>query len=397
MEPGQHVRRNEEKGNFTPSSPRVQSVVKISYDASTHKSGGPMQVSYPAVIINITANWTSALADAGYSTLETPNGGVTMGAFITPSSINPANWTRSYLRSAYIDSLPPPTNAVEFMNLADNKLATISVRREAILAGGSLGTPKILLHSGVGPKDVLDAGGVPLKLELPGADQYLQDHMTAGVVCQTPLETAGNIYHSLSDFSKTLEFQPFIYDAVAFVNNSALARFTNNSATFQATVQAALDDSTSGLMPTPYPEVMQGYKARKVFDHLLGFAKFSEFLVVAERCSLELEVSLDGIHFATGKFPPSMHPETQHVNILLFLSAPAPFWGNILKSNPNGTYFGLENVNRDEQGCVDFEKMIGLDGIALFNVVSNPTDATLSGHKQLQSRLISPWTRERSS
>jgi hypothetical protein len=44
--------------------------------------------------------------------------------------------------------------------------------------------------------------------------------------------------------------------------------------------------------------------------------------------------------------------------------APAPFWGNILKSNSNGTYFGLENVNRDERGYVDFKKMIGLDGFA---------------------------------
>ena len=29
---------------------------------------------------------------------------------------------------------------------------------------------------------------------------------------------------------------------------------------------------------------------------------------------------------------------------------PAPFWGNILKSNSNGTYFGLsiDNVNRND-------------------------------------------------
>jgi hypothetical protein len=39
----------------------------------------------------------------------------------------------------------------------------------------------------------------------------------------------------------------------------------------------------------------------------------------ASHMSLELEVSLDGIHFATGKFSPSMHPET-HVNVLSFLS-----------------------------------------------------------------------------
>lgn len=69
--------------------------------------------------------------------------------------------------------------------------------------------------------------------------------------------------------------------------------------------------------------------------------------------------------------------------------APHPYWGNILKSNSNGTYFGvaIENVNRDDRGYVDFEKMIGLDGIALVNVVANPSEAVLSGHKFIQSRI----------
>lgn len=68
---------------------------------------------------------------------------------------------------------------------------------------------------------------------------------------------------------------------------------------------------------------------------------------------------------------------------------PDPYWGTILKSNSNGTYFGisLENVNRDKGGYVDFEKMIGLDGIALVNVVSNPEEAKISGRKMLQSRI----------
>jgi hypothetical protein len=67
---------------------------------------------------------------------------------------------------------------------------------------------------------------------------------------------------------------------------------------------------------------------------------------------------------------------------------PAPR-GNILKSNSNGTYFGLsiEHVNRDERGFVDFEKMIGLDGIALVNIVSNPDESAVSHHKLLQSRI----------
>ena len=68
---------------------------------------------------------------------------------------------------------------------------------------------------------------------------------------------------------------------------------------------------------------------------------------------------------------------------------PAPYWGNLLKSNSNGTYFGvsIENVNRDDRGYVDFEKVIGLDGIALINVVSNPSDASVTGKKKLVSRI----------
>lgn len=68
---------------------------------------------------------------------------------------------------------------------------------------------------------------------------------------------------------------------------------------------------------------------------------------------------------------------------------PAPYWGTILKSNSNGTYFGvsIENVNRNNAGYVDFEKMVGLDGIALINVVANPDEAVHSKSKQLQSRI----------
>ena len=64
-------------------------------------------------------------------------------------------------------------------------------------------------------------------------------------------------------------------------------------------------------------------------------------------------------------------------------------WGNILKSNSNGTYYGLSlpYVNRNDRGYVDFEKLIGLDGIALVNVVSNYEEAAVTGKKVLQSRI----------
>jgi choline dehydrogenase-like flavoprotein len=54
---------------------------------------------------------------------------------------------------------------------------TVNVNKEVILAGGTVGSPAVLLYSGVGPKDVLDAAGVDVVSELPGVGHHLQDHL----------------------------------------------------------------------------------------------------------------------------------------------------------------------------------------------------------------------------
>ncbi|KAK4688992.1 hypothetical protein P7C73_g1101, partial [Tremellales sp. Uapishka_1] len=145
-------------------------------------------------------------------------------------------------------------------------------------------------------------------------------------------------------------------------------------------------------------------KKTKLFDSVVGFASFSEYLLVAQlnelAGTLTLQISLDGLHFSEGQFPPSMRIENRAYTILesstdsVFLhvtmnSAANKEWGSIFKSNSNGTYYGLsvEHVNRNSAGYVDFEKMIGLDGIAVINVVSNPSEADISGRKSIQTRI----------
>ena len=63
-----------------------------------------------------------------------------------------------------------------------------------------------------------------------------------------------------------------------------------------------------------------------------------------------------------------------------------PYWGNTLKSNSNATYFSLSaaNVNRNNAGYVDFEKVIGLDELA---ILANPDDAKISWHKELRAMI----------
>ena len=64
-------------------------------------------------------------------------------------------------------------------------------------------------------------------------------------------------------------------------------------------------------------------------------------------------------------------------------------YGSILKSNWNGTYYSLslENANRDDIGFVDFEKMQGIQGISIANIVSNVYEANMGSDKELKTKI----------
>ncbi|SIT73651.1 choline dehydrogenase [Ectothiorhodosinus mongolicus] len=52
--------------------------------------------------------------------------------------------------------------------------------QEVILSAGSIDTPRILLHSGIGPRADLRQVGIASVLDLPGVGQNLQDHVLGG-------------------------------------------------------------------------------------------------------------------------------------------------------------------------------------------------------------------------
>ena len=197
-------------------------------------------------MVPISGTWLPTLEAAGISVSADSYGGTNVGGMFAMSAINPTNWTRSYSKSAYVDPLPPRNNlhiisdaTVEKIVFADNVVAgellasgvdfsvgrgatlqNVVVNKEVILSGGAMGSPHILMVSGVGPKDVLDAAGVSVKSELPGVGQHLMDHLVsypfllvlnfsiknslikaAGVVYATTVDTQGSIRASGSDFS----------------------------------------------------------------------------------------------------------------------------------------------------------------------------------------------------
>ena len=62
-----------------------------------------------------------------------------------------------------------------------NGTQTLHAGREVILCAGTIGTPHLMLLSGIGPADHLRNSGVTVKRDLPGVDENLRNHFVASL------------------------------------------------------------------------------------------------------------------------------------------------------------------------------------------------------------------------
>jgi len=138
--------------------------------------------------------------------------------------------------------------------------------------------------------------------------------------------------------------------------------------------------------------------------NVVNFATMSEYIVVAVKDkddprSLKVDASIDGVTFADAKFPSGFKIDRQTAYTVLDSSTHAIFlhvtvqpketqaYGSIIKSNSNGTHYVLSasEVNRSPLGYVDFEKMQGVEGVAIINRVANKNDVDKGKAKKLQT------------
>jgi choline dehydrogenase len=71
------------------------------------------------------------------------------------------------------------------------KIEIAEARREVILSAGALQSPQLLQLSGIGPRELLQRHGIPVRAELPGVGGNLQDHLALRLVykCSKPVTT----------------------------------------------------------------------------------------------------------------------------------------------------------------------------------------------------------------
>lgn len=61
----------------------------------------------------------------------------------------------------------------------DGRIASYYASKEVILAAGAIFTPQLLQLSGVGPRSILEAAKIPVRVDMPAVGVGFQDHAVA--------------------------------------------------------------------------------------------------------------------------------------------------------------------------------------------------------------------------
>ncbi|KAG9028528.1 hypothetical protein FS837_003852 [Tulasnella sp. UAMH 9824] len=340
---------------FTPPSSDIQSQGNILYNSESHGTSGPLHTTYPGYLLPLVGSWVPTLNAVGIPASPDAYGGSSWGAFVATSAINPTNWTRSYSKSAYIDPLPARPNlhimtnqtvtrvifdsssgtlratAVEYANngYQEKPWPTVAVNKEVILAGGAVGSPSILMQSGIGPSDKLQAAGVQLAYALPGVGQHVQDHVSTQISFKTTAQTTAQLYQSGAANGTNNPIQSLINSAIAYANITDL--LGDNAVAFHQQIIGNLSTHANNpaMNPSTDPTVTLGYQA---------IYQATADMMLSQIGQVELLLSLMGSDAGADTF--SIQVALQHPFSMgeLYIATPNPFDYPII--NPN--YFSHE-------------------------------------------------------
>ncbi|XP_061391343.1 glucose dehydrogenase [FAD, quinone]-like [Musca vetustissima] len=118
----------------------------------------------------------------GYSSVQgTVSGGyrtTTAKGYLTPAS---RRQNLQVIKNAQVvkinfDTKGKRVKSLTFLIQQKRRTLTVKIRKEAILSAGSIDTPKLLMLSGIGPREVLDPLHIPILQDLP-VGENLQDHV----------------------------------------------------------------------------------------------------------------------------------------------------------------------------------------------------------------------------
>jgi choline dehydrogenase len=162
-------------------------------DPSVRGIDGPMVVARPRPPGLLPLAWYQASLDAGHVASEDGNGSETEG--ISSTEINVVNGRRQSAADAHLCPAVNRPNLTVITNahvrrlifggthclgaeyVPGGSLHTVRAEREVILAAGTIGSPQLLMLSGIGPAAHLRQAGLEVRADLAGVGQNLHDQV----------------------------------------------------------------------------------------------------------------------------------------------------------------------------------------------------------------------------
>ncbi|ARO29801.1 glucose-methanol-choline oxidoreductase protein [Rhizobium sp. NXC14] len=182
-----------------------------------HAYGGPLGVSMPAAPLPICDAYIRAGQELGIPYNHDFNGRQQAGVGFY--QLTQRNRRRSSASFAYLSPIKNRKNlmirtgarvvrimleagrAVGVEIATGHGLEVVRAEREVLVSSGAIGSPKLLLQSGIGPADHLTSVGVRPLHDLPGVGGNLQDHLDLFVIAEC---TGNHTYDGVAKLHRTL-------------------------------------------------------------------------------------------------------------------------------------------------------------------------------------------------
>ncbi len=183
----------------------------IVIDAAAHNTTGPLGVSVRDPILPAGRQFVEAAVAAGIPTgdYNGRNRGAAAGV-VSLTQYTTRDGRRSSTYQAFLAGEPEQRSnltiitgaqatrvildrvdgraiatGVEY-HTAAGETSQAHARKEVILSAGAIGSPHLLLLSGIGPRHELDAHGVPCLVDAPHVGKHLQDHLMCPLFYPAP-------------------------------------------------------------------------------------------------------------------------------------------------------------------------------------------------------------------
>lgn len=231
-----------------------------------HGNSGPLVVTSHPADNPLVERYFTAAQEAGIPFNPDFNGAIQEG--VGPMQATISNGRRCSAAEAYLNpararsNLTILSNALATRLLFEGKRATgveyirlgtlekAYASTEVIVAAGALRSPQLLMMSGIGAKNELEALGIKVHTDLPGVGKNLQDHLHTRVRCE---------------ITEGLTFAPFVEEqrqrAREIYQSQGRGPLASNFLEAGAFVKSRPDETSPGLqlfflmaLPPDYPE-----------------------------------------------------------------------------------------------------------------------------------------------